>query len=194
MSNILLMFRIIITPILCVLYIYFIIDDLFYYPLSFGLVIGLINWKFHKYKPFLGVFFSVLVSYASFFIAYFSIIITGEVVGSILDINGDESKGVIAFIISPFIIAPMLVFLSYMFVFNIPKTKLTMYVVLFSVIFLVLQSYFFFYYVDSYSIDLSGHKILNPYTIWQIIMALAIQLIINQKLYVEKFSSKPIVK
>ncbi len=185
MNNILLLLKIIISPILCVLCIYFIIDDLSYYPLSFGLIIGLVNWYYHKYNPFLGVILSLIVSYITFFIAYFSLLITGEIFNFLSDLGH-----IIALIISAFIIAPLLVFFAYKFVFNYPKTKLTIYIILFSVILLVLQAYFFFNYDDFILTDLNKSKIVNPFTIWQVIMALSLQLIITQRIKKEKNLAK----
>ena len=181
MKNIFLVLNIIAPSILCILCIYFIIDDLFYYPLSFGLIIGLVNWYHHKYNPFVGVILSLIVSYFTFFLAYFSLLIIGEIFNFLSDLGH-----IIGVIISAFIIAPILVFFAYKFVFDYPKTKLTAYIVLFSIILLVLQAYFFFNHDDLISSSLTKSKVLNPFTIWQIIMALSLQLIITQRIKKEK--------
>jgi hypothetical protein len=172
--------RIFLPSMLCAILIYITNMEISYYPLGFGLIIGIVNWDLHKYNPFFGVLLSVLVSYVSYIIAYFSLAVTGEIADSIFTINSDDSKGVLAFIISPFIIAPILVFLLYKFVFNIINTKLTKLVIIFSIVFLVLQACIF-YYTDLVSNDSLENEIFTPYLIWQIVMALAIQIILNQK-------------
>ncbi|KAB1071097.1 hypothetical protein F6U93_01530 [Tamlana haliotis] len=89
-------------------------------------------------------------------------------------IMSDDNARELAFIISPFVIAPILVFLAYKLVFNYPKSKITLLIVLFSILLLVLQSCYFFFIAKP--ID-DANLFLNLYTIWQVIMALALQLI-----------------
>tara|TARA_R110000868_G_C10826469_1_gene759008 strand:+ start:671 stop:1216 length:546 start_codon:yes stop_codon:yes gene_type:complete len=174
-------FKIFLPPTLCIFVLYFIQDYFLYYPLAFGLIIGFANWNSHKYKLFIGIILSVLSSYISFFIGYFSIGFIIEIVDSIYNYISEDAKGRIAFIIAPFIISPLILFLLYTFVFKIPKTRLTAFIIIFAFVLLISQSYFF-YYIDSFSINSSNTKILNPYTMWQIIMALAIQLLVSQKI------------
>lgn len=176
--------RILLPSVLCVLVIYMTNMSLDFYPLSFGLIIGLVNWDIHKNKPLLGVFLSILVSYTSYLIAYFSLMIATNVPDTILGFSVDAAN-FFTFIVSPFVIAPLLIFFLYQFVFNIPKTKTTLFVILLSIVFLVLQSALFYYYVDALPTEISDNKILNSYTIWQIVMALAIQIIITQRVNVK---------
>ena len=149
-----------------------------YYPLSFGLVVGIVNWDVHRYRPILGVLLSLFVSYVSFFIAYFSLGIFGNIRDSILEntnfVISDDSMGVLGFVISPFVIAPLLVFFFYRFVFFIPKSKLTLMTIMFTVLLLAIISYSIISYADN--------SIVKPYILWQLVMAIALQLIINQKI------------
>lgn len=170
-----LILSIILPSILCAIVIYITNIPLEYSTLSFGLIIGLVNWEGHKYNPLLGILLSVLASFVSFTIAYFSFAVTG----AIFSFMDGDSGSVFGLAISTNIIAPLLLLLSYTFVFKIPKTRLTTLVIIFSLIMLVSQSYLH-YYIDSLSIDFPNYKILKPYTIWQIVMALAIQLLVNQ--------------
>lgn len=174
-------FRFVLPSALCTFVLYFIQDYFIYYPLVFGLIIGFANWNSHKYKIFVGIILSVLSSYISFFIGYFSIGFTIEIVSSMFNYISEDAKGRIAFMIAPFIISPLILFLLYTFVFKIPKTRFTTFIIIFTFILLISQSYFF-YYIDAFSINSSNTKILNPYTMWQIIMALAIQLLVSQKI------------
>ena len=139
------------------------------YPLSFGLIIGLTNWNMHKYKPFLGVLLSIFVSYLAFFIAYFSFALTG----SIFSFMKGDSGNILGLTISTYIIAPLLVFLLYKTVFKIINSKITFFIITISIFLLI---------VLFYLCNLIGliDESLDSYTIWQIIMISALQLIINQ--------------
>ncbi|MGS2761683.1 hypothetical protein [Sinomicrobium sp. M5D2P9] len=178
MKNTAILFKVIVAPILCFLCLIFIINDLFYYPLSFGLIIGLVNWDIHKFKPIIGVFLSLLISYITFFMAYYSLVVTQRT----FEFLGEDSGKILAVITSAFIIAPLLVFFAYKFIFHIPKTNFTFLIIISSVVILVLGFLYFMNYLDSLPERRDLNKpILNQYSLWQIIMALAIQLIIYQK-------------
>ena len=146
-----------------------------FYPLSFALVIGIFNWDIHKYKPLLGILLNVLVSYVTFLLAYSSMALVGYVTrGLFNNVFNDETVGIITFSISPYVIAPLLVFWGYSFVFEIPKTKLTTTIVVVSVILINVQYYYLYFQ------GLNQNSI-NSFTGWQVIMALALQLMLNQK-------------
>ena len=113
--------------------------------------------------------------YISYLLAFGSIYLISELI-NIIFINDNyfvsgESKGFIGFVIGPFIIAPLLVFLSIKFVFGFPKTKQTVIIISTSIVFLVLYSCLAFYY------EITG----KPYVVWQLVMALAVQLLVYQK-------------
>jgi hypothetical protein len=170
-------FKLLLPAILCVLILYITKMSILYYPLSFGLVIGLVNWKLHKYNPYIGVLLSVLVSLISFWLAFFSIGLFSNL-GDLITSNtnyvfGDGAK-IYYLIVAINIIAPILVFTLYKFVFKIYKTKFSLYIIISSIILLVLV---FILNINHYSIF--DFRLL-PYTIWQFIMALALQIIITQ--------------
>ena len=175
MRNASLIFRVIAPPVVCVLCLVYFVRDFTYYPLVFGLVIGLTNWGYFKYKQILGLVLCLILSYVTFFTGYFSLALTTV----IFDFLGDLGN-IIALIISAFIIAPLLVFFAFKFVFKFAKTRFTNLIVTISVFLLALQSYFMLNVGDSISDDLIDNKFFNPFTTWQIIMALAIQTIIYQ--------------
>jgi hypothetical protein len=89
-------------------------------------------------------------------------------------VMSDDSARELAFIISPFIIAPVLVFSAYTYVFNYPRTKNTLKIILSTI--LILFAYSCYFVLIKNPID-EISMFLNPYTIWQAIMALALQLI-----------------
>ena len=140
-----------------------------FYPLTFGLIVGLVNWNIHRYKPVFGVFLSVFISYLAFFIAYYSFYITGRVFSFM---KGDSGI-VLGIAISTYIIAPLLVFLFYRLVFKLFISRITVSIITISIILLVLYNYLF------YSKELNQES-LNSFTIWQMVMILALQLIIYQ--------------
>ena len=170
--------KILIPAILCVVILYITKMSISYYPLSFGLVIGIVNWKLHKYNPYLGVLLSVLVSMISFWLSFLSMGLFNNL-GELITNNtnyvlGDGAK-IYYLIIAVYIIAPLLVLRFYKFVFNISKTKFNLTVII-SVIIILLLIYGIKpnYFIDNY-------PKISPYIIWQFIMALALQLILYQK-------------
>lgn len=169
--------KILLPSVICGMIVYFSSISIEYYPLLFGLVIGLINWDTHIYKPLLGVIFSTLASYASFFIALFSSFVFGYIhdfiVKSTNFVISDNMTRNFSIIVTSFIIAPLLVFFFYKYVFKIPKTKINLIIIYSSILLLVFVSYSF--------IEIEERNLLNPFFLWQIIMALSLQLILYQK-------------
>lgn len=169
--------RILLPPLICGIIVYYSNLSIEYYPMLFGLIIGLINWDVHVYKPLLGILLSILTSYASFFIALFSSFVFGYIQEYIMEttdfVISDRVTRNFSIIVTSFIIAPLLVFFLYRYVFNIPNSKISLIITGISIILLVLISYSF--------IEIEDKHLLNPFFLWQIIMALAIQLILYQK-------------
>jgi hypothetical protein len=176
--------KIITPPIFCVIIIVFTKMSIYYYPLSFGFIIGLFNWKKHKHNPYFGTILSLIVSNVSFWLAFLCIGIFSEFREFIMnntDLIIGEDMNIYYLMISVFIIAPILVFFSYKFIFNFPKTKFSLYVMIGCIILLITDFILYSNYLDY--INTSG---MLPYILWQTIMALAIQLIIHQKVIWEK--------
>ena len=171
--------KIILAPIACVLIILSTQFGIEYYPLSFGLVIGFINWNNHKYGLLIGIILSLLASYISFFIAYFSVYLLFEIFKLFL---GQDNGGVAALMVSSFILSPLLVFFLYKFVFNYSLTKIAKYIIFTSILILIIV----FNFSDWQYFKFLKNTRLDHYTIWQIVMALAIQLLIHQKVIWKK--------
>ena len=171
--------KIILAPIVCVLIILSSQFGIEYYPLSFGLVIGFINWNNHKYGLLIGIILSLLASYISFFIAYFSVYLLFEIFKLFL---GQDNGGVAALMVSSFILSPLLVFFLYKFVFNYSLTKIAKYIIFTSILILIIV----FNFSDWQYFKFLKNTRLDHYTIWQIVMALAIQLLIHQKVIWKK--------
>ena len=162
-------FKIILPLTICYIVINIIKIPFSFYPLSFALIIALANWEMHKYKPFLGVLLSILVSYLAFFIAYFSYALTGR----IFNFMKGDSGSILGLVISMYIIAPLLVFGFYKLVFKIINSKITYFIFISSISFLIFLFYFF------KSIEVIQDS-FDSYALWQMIMILALQLIIYQ--------------
>ncbi len=176
MRKSILIFRIILPSILCVLTIKMTNMSIDYYPLSFGLIIALVNWNKYKINYFFGISLCLIFSYIAFFGGYFSIYLTGKIFESL----GDYGKN-LALIVSSSFIAPLLIFLLYRVIFCFFKSSTTYIIIITSIILLSTQLYVALNYDKTFSTNLIDNKIFHPFTIWQVIMALAIQLIIYQK-------------
>lgn len=172
--------QIILPAILCSLIIYISKMEIWYYPLSFGLVIGLVNWNIHKNKPYIGVFLSVIISFTSFGLAFFCFGVFSTLREFLINntiVSIGEGAIVYYLIISAFVIAPILVFISYSFLFKIPKTKFSLFVMIISIIILIINAVMSQY---THQTKFYFSRMLS-YAIWQIVMSIAIQIVITQK-------------
>lgn len=149
-----------------------------YYPLIFGLVLGIFNLNTHKYNSYLGIFLSIIASYASFFVGYFSFPIIAEILKPLFS---EDKNTLIAMVVAPFIIAPLVTFFSYKFIFNFPEKKVVVFVIISSIFLLVCISLIHILNSETIQLEHEFNEILNSYTLWQITMSLAIQLLIYQK-------------
>ena len=178
MKKIKLILKIATPSILCAILILITKMPIEYYPLSFGLVLGILNWNVHKYNSYLGTFLSIITSYASFFIGYFSFPIIAEILKPLFD---EDKSTLIAMTIAPFIIAPLVAFFLYKFIFNFPEKKVTLIVIISSIFLLVFISLIHIWNSETIQLEYEFNEILNSYTLWQIVMLLTIQLLIYQK-------------
>lgn len=176
-NNAILLSRIIFPSIICWLILYYQVKNLFMFPLIFTLVIGLVNINKFKFNFLKSLLLCLFFSYLSFLVGYFGSFILGKLLGSLGDLGN-----IIAIIISAFIISPMLLYYSYSYIFKIFKTKFNIYVMTITLILMFIISFYTLYVMDY----ISGNnffdiKLQNPFFLWQVIMALAFQLILYQK-------------
>jgi hypothetical protein len=169
--------KIIASPILCFLAIYTTAVGIDYYPLIFGLVIGIVNVEEYKFGPFIGIVLSILASYITFFLAYFSIPL---LLGIFKPIFGEDKGAFLVMLVSVFILAPLLVFIAYKFVFGYKKVKSISYIIICTIFLLVVVFSIHIWYYELTQFKYEFNELLNPYTLWQVIMALSIQLILYQ--------------
>jgi len=141
-----------------------------YIPISFGLVIGIVYWNFHRHKPLLGLFIGLLGTIASYLIGYLGIfLITG-------------SKG----LISVTIISPLLIFLLYGYLFRIPLSKFSKIVIIIAITILIVYEYSLQSAPKDVHKYLTSHKIFNFIQIWRIIIAVALGIIVHQKIEIKQ--------
>lgn len=153
---------------------------LYFMPFVFGLVIGLFNFRFYIrkiffYKPAQAIIVSVLLSYICFFMVLFSYLVLTFFM-NFSPIN-KESSSRMALFITIYFVTPLILLISYGYIFSYPKTKLT---IIFSLIFLIvfLLIGYDYYYLKYFFND--NFKNL-PIRLWLPLMTLVFQLILYQK-------------
>lgn len=151
-------------------------------PVSFGLIIGLANWRSHRLNPIMGTLLGVGLSYVIFVVGYFGFGMIGGAVTYLFKDTGyfvsSDSQFTLAIVISAFIMTPILVLFVYKFLFRILGTSFFYKVVLATVMLLALVGYLAFTYGGSIYKSPAVNSILNPFVLWQVIMAFAIQLVV----------------
>jgi len=183
--------RILAPPFICILVIYITGSNLISYPLVFGLCIGLVNWYYHKFNPILGVFISIVLSFTIFLIGFFGYGFWKNLLEIIknfmIPFQNNWSIPDSAYILTTFIISPLLVFFAYKFIFNFPKSKFTLLIIVLSIAVLIL--------IGLFQTDDNKHNIMNHYNLWQFVMILSLQLIITQrdfKKFMEMFQGQQV--
>ena len=81
---------------------------------------------------------------------------------------------------SVFILAPLLVFIAYKFVLGYKNVKNINYIIITTIFLLVIIHTIHVRYYELTQFKYEFNESLSPYTLWQVIMALAIQLIMYQ--------------
>lgn len=173
--------NIIIPSLICFCLLFFPKISFGIYPLIFGLIIGLFNANKTKgLHSLIIILLSVILSYTVFYISYFSMIPIGFLLNALFEnVLNDEIIGVLVFFISPYIIAPLIMFYFYKLLFKINTTKLGNIIIIISVLLIVIQWCFFYY------LKLNTNSI-NSFISWQVIMALGIQIMIYQDRLINK--------
>ncbi len=176
--------KILLAPILCVLSVFIFKLDLDFFPLVFSIVISVINFKKFKTNPFLGSIYSLLLSF-SIYVASLSVSLLS--IKCFETIFGESVSGLIGTILGTFILAPLLVYEAYRFLFTYTRTKKTIFIISISILVLITLFVLTFYSIIKTNYKIFDYNTIDIYCIWQIVVALALQLIIYQK---EIFKSK----
>ncbi len=188
LNKILLLSRILLPAVLCSLLVLCLMNGYYEYLviLTFGIAIVLFNYGETKYNFILSFLVSVISCYVVFFL---SIAISGIIGYLIMGGDVDEKiEGLILGIdinnllslIPIAIISPLLMFYSFQIIFIIEKNRYFNIIKWFSILILPFLGIVFRGFFDnSYS-----------YIYWQVVMALALQVIIYQKEITELFKPK----
>ena len=170
--------NIILPSIICLIVIVAIKPSIEYYPLSFGLIIGLINFTKYRQTPYLGLLLCLVASYGAFFLGYFSFPL---IAGLIKPLLGVDNSGVIGLMVSTSIISPLLLVFLYNFVFRYNKIKFTKLIVICSVALLIVVFLTNNFFKELIKLNFDFNQPLDHYALWQLIMATTIQLLIHKK-------------
>jgi hypothetical protein len=171
-----LILKIILSPFISVLILFLTEWNLFVYPLILSLIISISNYKLYRDST-KGIILSLIFSYLSFFAGYFGwglFLKAIEAIGITNDIHiGNWFYTDLAFLISAFIIAPLLTLKLNKSLFENTKTKTTLWIIIITIGILVLISFI------HNNQDVENY--FNIMNVWHLIILFGLQLIINQK-------------
>ena len=136
-----LLFKVLVPALICFICTILLNNNLDFYPLLFALVIGFFNKDKHKLKFQFGILIGVIVCYLAYGLGILSFGVF-KPIGEFIENNtniivSSETLSVLSYIISPFIISPVITFFGYKYVFLIPRTKTTLWIIAISLIILV---------------------------------------------------------
>lgn len=139
----------------------------FYFPLSFGLVIGLMNYKTTRFKPINSILYNILVSLGSFCLVLSLFYILNALDGII--INKERAAEIIIFCISPAV-----VLVSYCIYYKIKISWYSTCLIFFACI-LIYTNYTNYEFLDE---GLIKKLLKEVYLIWQLVVAFILQLLV----------------
>lgn len=149
--------------------------DFYLYPIVFSLAVSLTNLENLKTKIFIGIVLSIIFSYVSFFIG----ILGANIFDKALTVLGLQKEfqleiGLtidLVYTLSTFVLSPLAVFFLFKFIFEFPKTKITVWTKFIAIIVLIMNS----------MVPEAAFGLFNVFNFWQIIMILSLQIILNQR-------------
>jgi len=164
------LFKIISAPFLCLIAIYFIKIDFEYYPVSFAIIMSIINLRKLRLKPLMGLVVNVTSSAIIFFLGY---ALSLFFISSLKTYLGEDLSGLIGLIIGADIFAPLTLFIVYNYIFKVSKGKLYKFTVAITIAILIIYNCVNYFNYPFLKID--------SYLLWQVVMSLAVQLSIYYK-------------
>ncbi|MCA0957454.1 hypothetical protein LCL86_00250 [Muricauda ruestringensis] len=175
-------FKIILPVLVAALGLVIVYKKIDFYPLLLGLIIGVFNWNLHRINSIISTLICVIASYVVYGISILSFAIyvpIEEVLSNSLGYTiGKDQIAEVGFIITPFVIAPILMFLAVKFIFKTVKRRHTTLIIFMTILVLVLQA-LIFHHSTFIGIEATQKEFYDyPYILWVIIMVLAIQLIL----------------
>ncbi|PQJ21565.1 hypothetical protein [Tenacibaculum sp. SG-28] len=160
----------------CIIFIFTTKVNLEYYPLIFGVTIGLFNVKHNRHPVLLGILLCVIASYMSFFAGYLGFFL---LLGFFKPLLGEEIGAYIFIILCPFIISPIILYYLLKYLFDIGNNKVNNYIMFFSIVTLVIIAVVFFLKAQGIY-DYDYNSLFSPYVLWSFIMAFSIQILIKK--------------
>lgn len=164
--------KVILAPLLCFISLYFLKIEFEYYPISFALIISIINYKKYRLNPITGTILNIICSFFIFFGGY---VLSLFLMSALKDFFGEDLSGFIGILIGANIFAPVVVFTFYNKIFIFPRSKFNNIIIIISIILLILSLFYLYYYADNENFK------VNFYILWQIIISLSLQIILCQK-------------
>ncbi|MGJ8683051.1 MAG: hypothetical protein ACSHWW_00410 [Nonlabens sp.] len=161
-----------------------------YYPISFGLVVGLVNNKNHRYNYWFNTFLSLVIAALIFFTVFLIPYLIDQLQDYIR--QSDEyyrfgfSKEDLLFI-SAFYVAPILVFLGYGLIFKIRRNIAFLGIVIMTIfcMFLIKNNIIGNQRIEFLEEGSNSFRFLHPYVLWQLVMVFGLQITIHQKELIE---------
>ena len=142
-----------------------------YLPLSFGVTIGVFNFRIERLKnKWLQLIFVILISFMSFYLNF----LVSLGMPKLLGLNEVDSTSL--FKVFVFLVSPTIVLCAYLWFYKIKFTKtiLGMITVSSSLVYV-----FAFFNFKSYAAI--TNQLLNPYSFWQVIVAFSLQLMVYKQ-------------
>ncbi|MCH4822742.1 hypothetical protein ML462_06105 [Gramella lutea] len=147
---------------------------LIYYPLIFGVVLSLLNIKEHRFNPI----FVLILAIAGSYLSYFGGLYMMDPVYNFLRIFGLNSADFLALQSGINIIPPIILFISYSYIFKVDRDKTTILIFLFSIILLIILNNLF---DGSSSNPPRKPKPYLPFLIWPVIVSIGFQVALYWK-------------
>ena len=175
MNNVILSLKLFVTPFLSIAILSLIDYDLAFYPLAFSLVLSISNYQKFKYPLALGILLSVLFAYLALLGGWLTHGILYKVI-HFLNIPNDVHIGDwfytdVAFCMAVFLVAPILTYTFYKYLFKNARSRLST---------IIFASTIWILFILSLFNNNLEREFFNMFNIWQLIIIFGMQLMINQ--------------
>ena len=171
--------KLLLPSFLCIIAAYFTKENDYIFIASFVVIIVVYNLKKSKYNIIKTFLVSFLITFIVVSISIISYLFTGYITDLLTDnefikiLNFNISLVDLTYLIQIALISPILFIFGYKFVFRINFTKDTIFITVSAVVLIFIVGFTPLKYENKYFFDI--------YLLWQIIMALTLQLVLYQK-------------
>ena len=177
-------FKILLPAILCSGVIFLTLTSVGYYPVIFGLVVGVVNWKSHKYNPALAIIYITIASYISFFIGLYLI----GPIGEIFAFLGNDLRAQLGLQISPYVISPCLLFIFLSYIYGLKRDNFFFIIMILSIIILLTIINLF---RGSFNFEFQTTEFYLPFVVWPVIISIGFQMALYRE---ELFKNSNLIK